>query len=161
LASRAPVIRIRNWQASALIMQAFSSTKDRDYENSRASAQAVPDFYPRRRRKDAAYAQYLLALSFNDQDRRSGPRPGLTFSGAANLLRAVTRAYSDSEWPRSADVEVLTSPSTIVGRQGEEIGRLLYSSAITSPPRFNRSASLSKGLRHKPATPPSACFSIG
>ncbi|MFT5364280.1 MAG: outer membrane protein assembly factor BamD, partial [Dinoroseobacter sp.] len=37
----------------ALIMQAFSFHKDRDYENSRASAQRFLDFYPGE--EDAAY----------------------------------------------------------------------------------------------------------
>ena len=49
----------------ALIMQAFAFHKDGDYPNSRASAQRYVDFYPAS--EDAAYAQYLLALSYYDQ----------------------------------------------------------------------------------------------
>ena len=50
------------WAQRALIMQAFSYHQDRDYENSRAAAQRFIDFYPAD--EDAAYAAYLLALSY-------------------------------------------------------------------------------------------------
>ncbi|MEC7297983.1 MAG: outer membrane protein assembly factor BamD, partial [Pseudomonadota bacterium] len=53
------------WAKRALIMQAFAHHKDKDYENSRSAAQRYIDFYPTD--ADAAYAQYLLALSFYDQ----------------------------------------------------------------------------------------------
>ena len=48
----------------ALIMQAFSFNQHTDYESSRAAAQRYIDFYPAD--EDAAYAQYLLALSYYD-----------------------------------------------------------------------------------------------
>jgi outer membrane protein assembly factor BamD len=83
----------------ALIMQAFSFHKDRDYENSRASAQRFLDFYPGE--EDAAYAQYLLALSYYDQIDEVGRDQGLTFQ-ALQSLRAVIEGYPDSEWARSA-----------------------------------------------------------
>ena len=50
------------WAKRALIMQAFAYHQDQDYENSRAAAQRYIDFYPAD--EDAAYAQYLLALSY-------------------------------------------------------------------------------------------------
>ena len=53
------------WAKRALIMQAYSYHQDKDYENSRAAAQRFIDFYPTD--EDAAYAQYLLALSYYDQ----------------------------------------------------------------------------------------------
>jgi outer membrane protein assembly factor BamD len=48
-----------------LIMAAFAYHQDRDYDNSRIAAQRFLDFYPAD--EDAAYAQYLLALSYYDQ----------------------------------------------------------------------------------------------
>ncbi len=45
-------------------MQSFSYHRDQDYPNSRAAAQRYIDFYPVD--DDAAYAQYLLALSYYD-----------------------------------------------------------------------------------------------
>jgi len=83
----------------ALIMQAFSYHRDRDYENSRASAQRYLDFYPSG--KDAAYAQYLLALSYYDQIDDVGRDQGLTFQ-ALQSLRAVIENYPDSEYANSA-----------------------------------------------------------
>ena len=61
----------------ALIMQAFSLHKARKYEDARAAAQRFLDFYPGD--EDAAYAQYLLALSYYDQIDEVGRDQGLTF----------------------------------------------------------------------------------
>lgn len=83
----------------ALIMQAFSYHKGRDYENSRASAQRFIDFYPAD--DDAAYAQYLLALSYYDQIDDVGRDQGLTFQ-ALQALRTVIERYPDSDYARSA-----------------------------------------------------------
>ena len=83
----------------ALIMQAFAYHEDRDYENSRAAAQRYIDFYPAD--EDAAYAQYLLALSYYDQIDEVGRDQGLTFQ-ALQALRTVIERYPDSEYSRSS-----------------------------------------------------------
>lgn len=83
----------------ALIMQAFAYRRDKDYENSRASAQRYIDFYPAD--EDAAYAQYLLALSYYDQIDDVGRDQGLTFQ-ALQSLRTVIERYPDSEYARSS-----------------------------------------------------------
>ncbi|MGR3756886.1 MAG: outer membrane protein assembly factor BamD [Tranquillimonas sp.] len=88
-----------DWAKRALIMEAFSYHRDRDYENSRATAQRYLDFYPGA--EDAAYAQYLLALSYYDQIDDVGRDQGLTFQ-ALQALRAVIETYPDSEYARSA-----------------------------------------------------------
>ncbi|WP_179380550.1 outer membrane protein assembly factor BamD [Jannaschia marina] len=82
-----------------LIMQAFAYHKDRDYENARAAAQRFIDFYPAD--EDAAYAQYLLALSYYDQIDQVGRDQGLTFQ-ALQSLRTVIERYPDSEYARSS-----------------------------------------------------------
>jgi len=87
------------WAKRALIMQAFSYHKDRDYPASRASAQRYLDFYPAS--EDAAYAQYLLALSYYDQIDEIGRDQGLTFQ-ALQALRVVIERYPDSEYARSS-----------------------------------------------------------
>ncbi len=87
------------WAKRALIMQAFAHHRDRDYPNSRASAQRYLDFYPSD--EDAAYAQYLLALSYYDQIDDVGRDQGLTFQ-ALQALRAVIENYPDSEYATSA-----------------------------------------------------------
>lgn len=87
------------WAKRALIMQAFSYHRDADYANSRASAQRFLDFYPAD--QDAAYAQYLLALSYYDQIDDVGRDQGLTFQ-ALQALRGVIETYPDSEYANSA-----------------------------------------------------------
>ncbi|MEM9552410.1 MAG: outer membrane protein assembly factor BamD, partial [Pseudomonadota bacterium] len=87
------------WAKRALIMQAFSYHLDRDYPNSRAAAQRYIDFYPAD--EDAAYAQYLLALSYYDQIDEVGRDQGLTFQ-ALQALRTVIEVYPESEYANSA-----------------------------------------------------------
>ncbi len=88
-----------SWAKRALIMQAFSYHQGQDYPNSRASAQRYIDFFPAD--EDAAYAQYLLALSYYDQIDEVGRDQGLTFQ-ALQALRAVIERYPDSEYAGSA-----------------------------------------------------------
>ncbi|MCT8329389.1 outer membrane protein assembly factor BamD [Albidovulum sediminis] len=83
----------------ALIMQAYGYHKDKDYENSRAAAQRYIDTYPAE--EDAAYAKYLLALSYYDQIDEVGRDQGLTFQ-ALQALRAVIEEYPDSDYAKSA-----------------------------------------------------------
>jgi outer membrane protein assembly factor BamD len=87
------------WAKRGLIMQAFAYHRDRDYPNSRASAQRYIDFYPTD--VDAAYAQYLLALSYYDQIDEIGRDQGLTFQ-ALQALRVVIEQYPDSEYAAPA-----------------------------------------------------------
>ena len=86
----------------ALIMQAFAYHSDRDYENSRIAAQRYIDFYPAS--EDAAYAQYLLALSYYDQIEDVGRDQGLTLR-ALQALRTVIERYPGSEYARSATLK--------------------------------------------------------
>jgi outer membrane protein assembly factor BamD len=87
------------WAKRALIMQAFSYHRDRDYEASRGAAQRFLNTYPAD--DDAAYAQYLLALSYYDQIEDIGRDQGLTFQ-ALQSLRDVIERYPDSDYARSA-----------------------------------------------------------
>lgn len=87
------------WAKRALIMQAFAYHTDGDYPNSRASAQRFIDFYPVD--EDAAYAQYLLALSYYDQIDEVGRDQGLTFQ-ALQALRVVIERYPESEYASSS-----------------------------------------------------------
>ncbi len=87
------------WAKRAVIMQAYAYHQGKDYEQSRAAAQRYIDFYPTD--DDAAYAQYLLALSYYDQIDEVGRDQGLTFQ-ALQALRTVIERYPDSEYARSA-----------------------------------------------------------
>nr|WP_245218495.1 outer membrane protein assembly factor BamD [Rubellimicrobium aerolatum] len=87
-----------DWAKRGLIMAAFAYHRDRQYEDARAAAQRYLDFFPAD--EDAAYAQYLLALSFYDQIDDVGRDQGLTFQ-ALQALRTVIEVYPDS--PYAAD----------------------------------------------------------
>ncbi len=103
----------------ALIMQAFAYHKDGDYPNSRASAQRFVDFYPAS--EDAAYAQYLLALSYYDQVDEIGRDQGLTFQ-ALQALRTVIETYPDTQYARSSILKFDLAFDHLAGKE-MEIGR--------------------------------------
>jgi outer membrane protein assembly factor BamD len=83
----------------ALIMQAFALHKAKKYEEARAASQRYLDLYPGE--EDAAYAQYLMALSYYDQIDDVGRDQGLTFL-ALQGLREVIEKYPESEYAQSA-----------------------------------------------------------
>lgn len=107
------------WAKRALIMQAFSYHRDRDYPNSRATAQRFLDFYPAD--GDAAYAQYLLALSYYDQIDDVGRDQGLTFQ-ALQALRTVIEKYPNTDYARSAVLKFDLAFDRLAAKE-MEIGR--------------------------------------
>ncbi len=107
------------WAKRALIMQAFSYHRDKDYENSRSASQRFIDFYPDD--DDAAYAQYLLALSYYDQIDEVGRDQGLTFQ-ALQSLRKVIEVYPNSEYAKSAILKFDLAFDHLAGKE-MEIGR--------------------------------------
>ncbi|MEM6939890.1 MAG: outer membrane protein assembly factor BamD [Pseudomonadota bacterium] len=107
------------WAQRALIMQAFAYHRDKDYPNSRSAAQRYIDFYPNE--DDAAYAQYLLALSYYDQIDEVGRDQGLTFQ-ALQSLRTVIENYPDSEYARSSILKFDLAFDHLAGKE-MEIGR--------------------------------------
>ncbi|MCU0910437.1 MAG: outer membrane protein assembly factor BamD [Rhodobacteraceae bacterium] len=107
------------WAKRALIMQAMAYHQNRDYEQSRATAQRYIDFYPAD--DDAAYAQYLLALSYYDQIDAIGRDQGLTFQ-ALQALRAVIERYPESEYARSAILKFDLAYDHLAAKE-MEIGR--------------------------------------
>lgn len=120
-----------NWAKRALIMQAYSHHQGRDYPNSRSAAQRFIDFHPTD--EDAAYAQYLLALSYYDQIDEVGRDQGLTFQ-ALQALRTVIEQYPDSEYATSAILKFDLAFDHLAAKE-MEIGRYYlrkghYTSAI-------------------------------
>ncbi len=108
-----------NWAKRAVIMQAFAFHQAKDYENSRSAAQRYIDFYPTD--EDAAYAQYLLALSYYDQIDDVGRDQELTFE-ALQSLRAVIERYPDSEYARSSVLKFDLAFDHLAGKE-MEVGR--------------------------------------
>lgn len=107
------------WAKRAVIMQAFAYHQDQDYPNSRSAAQRYIDFFPDE--DDAAYAQYLLALSYYDQIDEVGRDQGLTFQ-ALQSLRTVIEQYPDSEYARSSILKFDLAFDHLAGKE-MEIGR--------------------------------------
>ncbi len=103
----------------ALIRQTFAYHSNTDYENSRLTAQRYLAFYPAT--EDAAYAQYLLALSYYDQIDEIGRDQGLTFE-ALQALRAVIENYPDSEYARSSVLKFDLAFDHLAGKE-MEVGR--------------------------------------
>ena len=103
----------------ALIMQAFAYHRDRDYPNSRASAQRYLDFYPTQ--QDAAYAAYHLAMSYYDQIDDIGRDQGLTFQ-ALQALRRVIEQYPDTEYA-AASIQKFNLAFNHLAAKEMEIGR--------------------------------------
>ncbi|MFC0812699.1 outer membrane protein assembly factor BamD [Paracoccus panacisoli] len=108
-----------DWAKRALIMQAFAYHKARQYDEARGTAQRFIDNYPGD--EDAAYAKYLLALSYYDQIDEVGRDQGLTFQ-ALQALREVIEQYPDSEYARSAVLKFDLSFDHLAGKE-MEIGR--------------------------------------
>ncbi|MEY8841253.1 outer membrane protein assembly factor BamD, partial [Cribrihabitans sp. XS_ASV171] len=107
------------WAKRALIMQAFAFHSGKDYPESRSAAQRFIDFYPTD--EDAAYAQYLLALSYYDQIDEVGRDQGLTFQ-ALQALRTVIEVYPDSEYATSAILKFDLAFNHLAAKE-MEIGR--------------------------------------
>lgn len=107
------------WAKRSLIMQAYALHRDRQYEDARAAAQRYLDFYPGE--EDAAYAQYLLALSYYDQIDEVGRDQGLTFL-ALQGMRDVIEKYPDSEYARSAVLKFELAFDHLASKE-MEIGR--------------------------------------
>jgi outer membrane protein assembly factor BamD len=107
------------WSKRALIMQAFSQHKAKDYEEARSTAQRFLDTYPAD--DDAPYAAYLMALSYYDQIDEVGRDQGLTFQ-ALQGMRSVIEQYPDSDYARSAMMKFELAFDHLAGKE-MEIGR--------------------------------------
>ena len=103
----------------ALIMQAFAHHKAKEYDEARGAAQRFLDLYPAD--EDAAYAQYLMALSYYDQIDEVGRDQGLTFQ-ALQALRVVIEQYPDSEYAKSAALKFDLAFDHLAAKE-MEIGR--------------------------------------
>ncbi|MFT4714912.1 MAG: outer membrane protein assembly factor BamD [Paracoccaceae bacterium] len=87
------------WAKRGIVMSAFAYHADKDYELARSASQRYLDFYPAD--EDAAYAQYLMALSYYDQIDNVARDQGNTFQ-ALQAFRVVIERYPDSEYARSS-----------------------------------------------------------
>ena len=107
------------WAKRALIMQAYAFHLDREYESSRSAAQRFIQTYPAD--EDAAYAQYLLALSYYDQIDEVGRDQELTIL-ALQALRATFERYPGSEYAKSAKLKFDLAFNHLAAKE-MEVGR--------------------------------------
>jgi len=119
------------WAKRGLIMQAFSYHKDQDYENSRSAAQRYIDFFPAD--EDAAYAQYILALSYYDQISEVGRDQDVTVK-ALQELRLLIERYPDSKYAKDS-AEKFDMAFSFLAAKEMEVGRYYlqrgyYTSAV-------------------------------
>jgi outer membrane protein assembly factor BamD len=108
-----------DWAKRSAIMSAFAYHEADKYEESRSAAQRYLDFYPAD--EDAAYAQYLIALSFYDQIDNVSRDQGTTFQ-ALQALRTTVERYPDSEYATSALLKFDLALDHLAGKE-MEIGR--------------------------------------
>ena len=107
------------WAKRGIVMSAYSHHQARQYDESRAAAQRYLDFYPAD--EDAAYAQYLMALSYYDQIEKTARDQGNTFQ-ALQALRVVIERYPDSEYAKSARLKFDLAIDHLAGKE-MEVGR--------------------------------------
>lgn len=108
-----------DWAKRGLIMQAFAYHRDANYDAARGAAQRYVDFFPAD--KDAAYAQYLLALSYYDQIDDVGRDQRLTINALQELTKVI-ELYPDSEYARSAKLKFDLAFDHLAAKE-MEIGR--------------------------------------
>jgi outer membrane protein assembly factor BamD len=108
-----------DWARRGLIMSAFAYHQDRDYDNSRIAAQRFLEFYPAD--EDAAYAQYLVALSYYDQMDQIGNDSSITLQALQNL-RLVIERYPDSDYTQDAVLRFDVAFDQLAARE-MEVGR--------------------------------------
>ena len=108
-----------NWAKRGLIMQAFANHEAKAFDEARAAAQRYISFYPAD--QDAAWAQYLIALSYYDQIEDVGRDQDLTIN-ALRAFRVVIEQYPDSEYARAAGLKFDLAFDHLAGKE-MEVGR--------------------------------------
>ena len=103
----------------ALLMSAFANQLDGNYEASRSDANRFLDLYPAD--PDAAYAQYIVALSYYDQIDESS-RDSQLILNALQELRVVVERYPNSEYETSALLKFDLAIDQLAGKE-MEVGR--------------------------------------
>lgn len=115
----------------AIIMSAFASYEGGDFGSARASARRYLDLYPAD--EDAAYAQYLIALTYYDNIVDVGRDQEVTRNALLELNNVVQR-YPASDYARDAQLKIDLTRDHLAGKE-MEVGRYylkrgFYTSAI-------------------------------
>ncbi|GAB4261218.1 MAG: outer membrane protein assembly factor BamD [Pararhodobacter sp.] len=108
-----------DWARRAIVMQAYAYHRNGDYDEARETAQRFLDQYPGD--PDAAWAAYIVALTYYDQIEDVGRDQGLTFQ-ALRHLRYVIEQYPNTEYARSAVLKFDLAFDRLAAKE-MEIGR--------------------------------------
>lgn len=108
-----------DWARRAIVMQAYALHRDGKYDEARATANRFLDQYPGD--PDAAWASYIVALTYYDQIEDVGRDQGLTFQ-ALTHLRYVIEQYPNTEYARSAVLKFDLAFDRLAAKE-MEIGR--------------------------------------
>ena len=112
-----------DWARRSIVMQAYALHRDGKYDEARAAAQRFLDQYPGD--PDAAWAAYIVALTYYDQIEDVGRDQGLTFQ-ALQHLRYVIETYPNTEYARSAVLKFDLAFDRLAAKE-MEIGRYYLS----------------------------------
>ena len=112
-----------DWARRAIVMQAYALHRDGQYDEARGAAQRFLDQYPGD--PDAAWAAYIIALTYYDQIEDVGRDQGVTFQ-ALRHLRYVIEEYPNSEYARSAVLKFDLAFDRLAAKE-MEIGRYYLS----------------------------------
>ena len=100
-------------------MSAFASYRGGNFGAARSSAQRYIDLYPAD--EDAAYAQYLIALTWYDNIVDVG-RDQQTTQNALQSLQTVVDRYPTSTYARDAELKIDLTRDHLAGKE-MEVGR--------------------------------------
>ncbi len=107
------------WAKRSIIMSAYASYEYGDYDKAALTAQRFLEFFPSD--KDAAYAQYIIAISHYDQIADVSRDQART-QQALQALRELINRYPESEYAREARLKLDLTLDHLAGKE-MDIGR--------------------------------------
>ncbi len=107
------------WARRAMLMASYCYYQTNDYDSAILSAQRFLSLHPGN--KDAAYAYYLVGISFYEQISDVGRDQGMT-QNALSTLSEVVRRFPQTEYARDARLKIDLTVDHLAGKE-MEIGR--------------------------------------
>ena len=107
------------WATRALIMQAYSEYQRNNYDNTIIAAKRFTTLHPGH--KDAAYATYLIAISYYEQIGEV-TRDASDTQKALAALKYVSDRYPGTQYARDAQAKAVLAYDHLAGKE-MEVGR--------------------------------------
>ena len=136
------------WARRAILMSAYSRYQVNNYDAAIVSARRFIQLHPGN--KDAAYAYYLVGLSYYEQITDVGRDQGLT-KKALDAMTEVTRRFPDSKYAADAARKIVLAKDHLAGKE-MKIGRyyLRRQSYIAAINRFRTVITKYQTTSHTP-----------